>query len=100
MKILLLETFFTGSHKKWAEDFKCFSQHEIEIFSLSGSNWKWRMYGGAISLASKASFFEKDLGKVDLILATDMIDLNLFLSLTRKWSHNIPTAIYFHENQL
>ena len=97
MKILLLEPFFTGSHKKWAEDYKQFSQHEIEILSLSGSHWKWRMHGGAISLAQLAS---AQLQKPDLILATDMVDLNLFLSLTRSWSHSIPAAVYFHENQL
>ena len=97
MKILLLEPFYTGSHKKWAEEYRQFSQHEIEILSLSGSHWKWRMHGGAISLANLVI---PGLPKPDMILATDMIDLNLFLSLTRKWSHNIPVAIYFHENQL
>ena len=97
MKILLLEPFYTGSHKKWAEEYGQFSQHEIEILSLSGSHWKWRMHGGAISLANLVI---PGLQKPDMILATDMIDLNLFLSLTRKWSHNIPVAIYFHENQL
>jgi glycosyltransferase involved in cell wall biosynthesis len=100
MKILLLETFFTGSHRKWAEEFQRFSKHEIEILSLSGNHWKWRMHGGAITLASKASAFIEKSGKVDLVLASDMIDLSLFLSLTRKWSHDIPTAVYFHENQL
>ncbi len=97
MRILLLETFFTGSHKKWAEEFQRFSKHEIEILSISGYHWKWRMHGGAVTLASK---FQQEKARPDLILATDMLDLNLFLSLTRTWSHNIPTAIYFHENQL
>ena len=97
MKILLLEPYFAGSHKKWAEEFKQFSKHKVEILSLSGSHWKWRMHGGAISLAQLVI---PGLPLPDLILATDMIDLNLFLSLTRGWSHNIPVAIYFHENQL
>ena len=95
MNILLLETFLTGSHKKWAEEFQRFSKHQIEILSLSGHHWKWRMHGGAVYLAQL-----QPNAKPDLILATDMIDLNLYLSLTRKWSHNTPTAIYFHENQL
>lgn len=99
MKILLLEPFFTGSHKKWAEDFKRFSKHEIEIVSLSGHHWKWRMHGGAVTLATKLNR-EATSKKPDLILATDFLDLNLFLSLTRQWSHGIATAVYFHENQL
>lgn len=97
MKILLLESFYTGSHKKWADEFKQFSRHEVEIVSLSGHHWKWRMHGGAISMADKITSSDT---KPDLILATDMIDLSLFLSVTRSWSHNTPTAIYFHENQL
>lgn len=95
MNILLLETFFTGSHKRWATELKQFSRHQIEILSLSGHHWKWRMHGGAVTLAQL-----KPAAIPDLILATDMIDLGLYLSLTKHWSANIPTAIYFHENQL
>jgi glycosyltransferase involved in cell wall biosynthesis len=36
----------------------------------------------------------------DLILTTDMLDLATFLGLTRELTAGIPTAIYFHENQL
>jgi glycosyltransferase involved in cell wall biosynthesis len=95
MKILLLEPFFTGSHRKWAEEFRQFSRHEIEILSLSGNHWKWRMHGAAITLAA----IEPKV-KPDLILASDMLDLNIYLSLTRSWSEGIPSAVYFHENQL
>lgn len=98
MNILLLEPFFTGSHKKWAEEFKKYSRHTVEIVSLSGHYWKWRMHGGAVTMAQQLN--KQRPFTPHLILATDMLDLNLFLSLTRSWSHNIPTAVYFHENQL
>tara|TARA_B100001093_G_scaffold516225_1_gene594521 strand:- start:753 stop:1751 length:999 start_codon:yes stop_codon:yes gene_type:complete len=64
---------------------------------MKGQFWKWRMHGGAVTLARK---FNEMKWKPDLILATDMLDLTTFLSLTRKKSNGIPTAIYFHENQL
>ncbi len=99
MKILLIEPFFTGSHKKWAEDFKRFSRHEVEIVSLPGYHWKWRMHGAAVTLANILNS-RLQLPTPDLILATDFLDLSLFLSLTRKWSAQISTAVYFHENQL
>ncbi len=97
MKILLLEAFFTGSHAQWAEEYQSFSRHEVFVLSLSGHFWKWRMHGGAISLAKRfmASSFEPDL-----ILATDMLDLSIFLAATRKRTAHIPTVLYFHENQL
>jgi len=97
MKVLLLEPFFEGSHKQWAEGYQRHSEHQIEILSLPGLHWKWRMHGGAVSLAAR--FLESDI-KPDVILATDMLDLATFQALTRTRTANIPCAVYFHENQL
>lgn len=97
MNILLLEPFFSGSHKQWAEGLQKHSKHNIEILSLPGRHWKWRMHGGAVSLANEFNSIEK---LPDLILATSMLDLTTFLALTRDKSSDIPVAIYFHENQL
>ena len=97
MKILIIEPYFTGSHKQWAEGYKRHSSHNIKILSLKGQFWKWRMHGGAITLAKMFNAMD---WLPDIILATDMLDLNTFLSLTRNKSNGIPTAIYFHENQL
>ncbi|MGB1248252.1 MAG: tRNA-queuosine alpha-mannosyltransferase domain-containing protein [Chitinophagales bacterium] len=97
MKIVLLEAFYGGSHKQWADGLKAHSQHDILILSLPDSHWKWRMHGAAITLAEK--YNQLDFVP-DLILATDMLDFNLFLSLTREKTAQVKTAIYFHENQL
>jgi len=97
MRILLVEPYHTGSHASWAEGYAHYSQHQIDILSLPGRFWKWRMHGGAVTLARK--FLASDL-RPDLILVTDMLDLTTFLALTRQQTANIPTAVYFHENQL
>jgi len=97
MKILLIEPFFTGSHQAWAEGYQTYSRHEVKILSLSGKYWKWRMYGGAVTLAEE--FRTMDF-EPDLILATDMLDLTTFMALCRQAIGDIPTAIYFHENQI
>ena len=97
MKILLIEPYYTGSHKKWAEGFKKYSSHHVKILSMKGQFWKWRMHGGAVTLAK---MFNNMDWKPDLILSTDMLDLTTFLALTREKSNGIPTAIYFHENQI
>ena len=97
MNILLIEPYYTGSHKQWAEGYKSHSLHNIKILHMKGQFWKWRMHGGAVTLARK---FNKMDWKPDLIFATDMLDLTTFLSLTRNKSNGIPIAIYFHENQL
>ncbi len=97
MKICLVEPFHTGSHAVWAEEFARYSRHDIELLTLSGRRWKWRMHGGAVTLARH---FMADDYQPDLLLASDMLDLTTFLALTRKKTAGIPTALYFHENQL
>ena len=97
MNILLIDPYFTGSHKSWAEGYKANSQHQVDILEMKGQFWKWRMHGGAVTMARLLN--QSDLSP-DVILATDMLDLTTFLSLTRKRTSSISTAIYFHENQL
>ena len=97
MNILLLEPYFTGSHRSWAEGYKKHSNHDITILSLPGRFWKWRMHGGSVTLSKE---FAKLEDSFEIILASDMLDLTTFLSLTRKWTSHISTAVYFHENQL
>ncbi|ALC16188.1 glycosyl transferase family 1 [Desulfuromonas soudanensis] len=97
MKICLIEPFHAGSHAAWACEYARCSRHDVELLTLSGRHWKWRMHGGAVTLARR--FMEND-SKPDLLLASDMLDLTTFLALTRKKSAALPTALYFHENQL
>ncbi|MBJ6751135.1 tRNA-queuosine alpha-mannosyltransferase domain-containing protein [Geomonas anaerohicana] len=97
MHIALVEPYCTGSHAAWATEYAAHSTHDVELFTLAGRNWKWRMHGGAVTLASRFLAAGK---KPDLILATDMLDLTTFLALTRPLSDRCPSAIYFHENQL
>ena len=97
MKISLIEPFHIGSHAAWAEEYARSSRHAVELLTLKGRHWKWRMHGGAVTLARR---FMASPDKPDLLLASDMLDLTTFLALTREKSTGIPTALYFHENQL
>ncbi len=97
MRILLIEPFFSGSHKSWAASFQLHSQHDVQILSLPGRYWKWRMYGGAVSLALK---FNELKQMPHLIIVSDMLDLVTFVALTKNKIKNIPIVAYFHENQL
>ncbi len=97
MRILIVEPYFTGSHAAWARGYQRHSRHDVDILSLAGSSWKWRMHGGAVTLARR---FIQSMAKPDLILATDMLDVTTFQSLTRDVTAQTPFATYFHENQL
>jgi glycosyltransferase involved in cell wall biosynthesis len=97
MKIALLEPYYAGSHASWVDALSRVSRHQITPFTLPGSFWKWRMHGGAVTLARR--FLEAGL-QPDLLLATDMLDLTTFLALTRRRTAHTPAALYMHENQL
>ena len=95
MNILLIEPYFTGAHKRWCEELCQYSNHDIDICSLPGRHWKWRIHGAAVQLSEKLN----DLGKrYDLLLVSDYLDVATFKSL--YFDQNVPIAIYFHENQI
>ena len=97
MKILVIEPYYGGSHKAWADGYATYSSHDLTLLTLPARFWKWRMQGGAISLAEEAG----RLGfRPDLVLASDMLNLAAFLGLARGFLHDVPSVLYCHENQL
>ncbi len=97
MKILIVEPYLTGSHTSWAREYADRSSHDVAILGLKGKYWKWRMHGGAVRLAG---MFMESGHTPDIILASDMLDLSVFLALTRARTACVRTAVYFHENQI
>ncbi len=99
MHILLLSPYHGGSHRAWAEGYQATSAHDVSLLTLPAHFWKWRMHGGAITLARRWLESAPDLAP-NLILSTDLLDLTTFLALTRTRTAAIPVALYMHENQL
>lgn len=100
MNILFLEPFYSGSHKTWLNQLKANSKHHIDLLTMEGKFWKWRMYGSAVTMSKMLEDYE---GKPDLIIASDMIDLANFIALSRhrlSQLNNPKIGLYFHENQL
>ncbi len=94
MRITLLESYYGGSHKTWADGYQRFSQHDIELITMPAQFWKWRMQGAAITFARLLD------SRPDLIIASSMIDLSIFRALTFRQLGDVPIALYLHENQL
>ncbi len=97
MNIVLIEPYYTGSHKLWADQLIQHSEHTYKLITLPGRYWKWRMQGSAIELATRINQLES---VPDLFVTTDMMNVSLFKSLLNNRFTNIPIALYFHENQL
>ena len=51
MRILYVEPYYAGSHKQWIKAYQKYSCHQVDIISLPGKKWKWRIHGGAVTLA-------------------------------------------------
>jgi glycosyltransferase involved in cell wall biosynthesis len=97
MNVWLIEPYYTGSHQSWADGYQAHSHHNVRLLTLPGRFWKWRMQGGAVTLARRAQAQDEE---PDLILASDMLNLPLFLALSSGRYRTTPVALYFHENQL
>ena len=97
MQVLIIEPFFTGSHRRWCLEYQDRSKHDVQILSMPGRHWKWRMEGGAVALAEKFNQLES---LPDVILFSDMIDIPRFLGLLTRDVSAIKKVLYFHENQL
>lgn len=94
MHIALLESYYGGSHKTWADGYQRHSSHDIQLLTMPAQYWKWRMQGAAVTFARLLD------SKPDLIFASSMIDLSIFRALTYRQYGDVPLALYFHENQL
>jgi len=94
MKVLLLEPWFGGSHRAWAEGYVRHSAHRVELLTLPAQFWKWRMQGAAVSMARMV----RERGtQTDIVLASGMMNVATFRALA---SCPAPLALYLHENQL
>lgn len=94
--VLLVEPYLGGSHRAWAEGWRDHSRHEVEIVGHGGTHWRWRMRGGAVSLAREVR--DRTGPAPDVVVASNMLDLASFRGLV-----DLPGVVwvqYLHENQL
>lgn len=100
MRIALVEPYFGGSHREWAEGYRANSRHEVTLFTHEARFWKWRMHGGYVTLAGEFVDHVRDNGPFDMILASDMLHLPAFLGTIGRSRDEAAVALYMHENQL
>ena len=99
MRILALEPWYGGSHRTFLDGLSSNSRNQIDTVTMSARFWKWRMHGGAVTMARKVSQMYRD-DKPDLIFASSMVNLPAFMALTRNELQGVPVVMYMHENQL
>ncbi len=95
--IAFAEPYYSGSHKYFADGMVRHFPGKIELFTMPGRHWKWRMHGAAVTLAEMVTNSGVDF---DCVIATSLIDFALFKALVVKKLPKCRFYIYFHENQL
>ena len=97
MRVAIVDGFYDVSHRLWAQGWKKYSKHHIDIYALPPRHWKWQMMGGSISLAQMINDSDADY---DLFVVSDMVHLPIMKSLLAPRYHEVAIALYFHENQI
>ncbi len=97
--MLLVEPWYAGSHRAWADGYVAASAHQVRLVSHPGEFWRWRLRGGAVTLAEAVRADIAARGHPDVLLVSSMVDLAELLGLLRGLA-DIPAALYLHENQV
>lgn len=97
MRVLVIEPYYGGSHQAWADGLAQHSHHDITLLTLPAQFWKWRMRGGAVTVAR---MLRDRAVRADVILVSDMLDVSILRALIPPDLRDVPLALYFHENQL
>ena len=98
--MLLIEPYYGGSHAAWVDGIRNHSTHEVICINHPDAYWRWRLRGGAVTLAEETKKVIDKTGEFDLVLVSGIIDLSTWLGLTRKYLNDVPVVLYLHENQL
>jgi glycosyltransferase involved in cell wall biosynthesis len=103
LRVWALEPYFGGSHSEFLRGLQAYSSHHVDLHTLPGRHWKWRMHGGALTLARRST---EELSTPDprstpqVLFASSMLDVPAYLALAHPAAADAPLLLYFHENQL
>lgn len=99
MKVLAIEPFYAGSHQTFLDQWIECSSHAWTLLTLPGRKWKWRMRHAPVTFAQQLAQQMSNGEAWDVIFCSSMLNLAEFRGLAPRSAANLPTVIYFHENQ-
>ncbi|NND93676.1 MAG: DUF3524 domain-containing protein [Flavobacteriales bacterium] len=97
MKQLILESYYTGSHKQWADNLKKSLGIQCTLLTLPGKYWKWRMHSSAVEFASTINSTGE---RFDEIICSSLTNLATLKGLLKPHHDSTSFILYMHENQL
>jgi len=100
LNVLALEPYYGGSHRAFLEGWRVRSRHRFTVLTLPAHKWKWRMRHAAVTFADEVAARVARGEQWDVVFCSDMLNLAEFRGLAPAAGGGLPTAVYFHENQL
>ena len=97
-RVVLVEPYYGGSHRAWADGLVAHSGHEIHLVTHDAAYWRWRLRGSALTLAEAVVEVVAEHGPPDLLLVSDMVHLPALLGFLRRDLADPAVALYLHEN--
>ncbi|MCL1693930.1 MAG: DUF3524 domain-containing protein [Actinomycetia bacterium] len=97
MRVLLVESYYGGSHRAWSDGYEATSAHEVTLLTHEARFWKWRMHGAHLTLADAAAGILDE--SPDVVLVSSMMNVGAFMGAARATIGTAPVAAYFHESQ-
>lgn len=99
-RLLVLEPYYGGSHRAWVDGLLARLDWDADVLTLPARKWKWRMRGAAITMSSEVRAWHEDGRRWDVLLASTFLNLAEFKGLAGFEVAEVPSVVYFHENQL
>jgi len=97
LHVLAIEPWLGGSHARFLEAWRERSAHRVDVLGLPARHWRWRMEGGALTLAERAAAAGPP---PDVLWVSDYVDLARLRGFLPPAWRAVPALAYFHENQL
>ena len=99
MRLTVVEPYYGGSHRAWADGYAAASRHDVTLLTLPARFWKWRMHGAFLTLAQMLEAEVGAHGPPDVIVVSSMLDVAAFAGAIRSSAPGVPVVVYFHESQ-
>jgi glycosyltransferase involved in cell wall biosynthesis len=99
LHVWVLDPFHAGSHRAWSGGLSQALEeagHRVELHTLPGRHWKWRMHGAAAIWAELMNSQEAP----DAVITTDMCDVAQLRGLMPPSWSGVKVVTMYHENQL
>lgn len=100
LRVLALEAYYGGSHRAFLDGWRAASEHTWTVCELPAYKWKWRMRHAAQTFAEHVRGLAATGHAWDVLFCSSMLDLAAFRGLSAPAVHALPSAAYYHENQL